>query len=371
MKTINGYSKTDVYLQLEAHMQKRDYQTVCCLMAELVCTRNEVASFLIHMCHYYTKFCMTQNIWLPNFILETCEDILRLPKRKLVHTEPLQTLVCRLTLVLTQAPTKLHTHLFNPKYAQHINVIEPHLYKSNTLSYQRLVEKLIGPYLTNEACKWCALLFYFVKARQRKESIILLNYLIHPDVCGAIKDPPNAPQPQTVKQGAQCDMVWPLWMLAKEVADQSESQAREHVEILWRLFIFQYSPPMKQTRINMLFMAYMACIKPEGLHVHPVHSDIIEKACTKIHHAFGEVLHVEFDRDAQKHAKADKPVQAKQQPKAKPKPTIVQDDEDQSYKYDYLKFFTYYPDSDGEIERPRNISSSPVRDIECPMPSSS
>lgn len=335
-------------------MTHRKYEAACCQMAELVCSHgHEILHFLGWLCDYYSKHCLIGNTWLTGELAKGVREIAAMPKRKISHERAFQNDICKLTMLLSITPVKHHSKLCNPKYADQLSVIEPLLYQESTLRYKRNVEEAFGAILTSEMQRMFTVLYYLVKNNMRKEMVVLLNHLTAPGRQGVVQVPKRLPE--GVKPALAGDMVWPLWHLLFEIPVNDPIKA--HIEDMWYIFGFNYSLRARAGRLNILFMAYMSVMRPGALSQRELKDPIITLACAKIRVAFGDVLKIDFERkDRAEREKAEEEKRkmeertlAKEARKAeKAKADAEGKDDpppDNPYKYEYLKFFTYLPNS--------------------------
>lgn len=364
MTTHNGFSRVELVRDMEINMNKRVHEKTCCQMAELCSHTHGITTHLSYLCDYYSKFCLHGNMWLAKRLaLGIKEIIVRRSVRKLPYDADFQRRVCELTMLLSITPIKHHTKLNNPKYAGYLSVVEPLMYSDATMKFKRNVDDVFKDILTSDMLRMFNVMYYLVKTDSRKELIVLLNYLTVDGLEGVIQIPKRLPE--GVKPIEAGDMVWPLWHLVFEFPVNPD--VTEYLENLWYLFGHGYKHAKRTARMNILFMAYMAVIKPGSLEDRVVKDPIISIAIAKIRVAFGDVLKIDFtkhDEDLREKEERDiknndakvakKAALAKKREEAKPVKVKVKagkrlDGNEEALaknplKYEYLKFYTNVKD---------------------------
>ena len=367
MTTHNGFSKTELLKDIEVNMTRKAYEKTCCQMAELCCSHNGITSYISYLCDYYGKHCLHGNMWLAKRLVGGIQEITALSKRKITHDNGFQRRICELTMLLAVTPIKHHSKLNNPKYAGYLNIVEPLMYQESTMKYRRVIEDAFENILTAEIRKMFVVLYYLVKTDSRKELVVLLNYLTTEGLEGVVQVPTRLPE--GVKPANAGDMVWPLWHLVFEFPVNTE--IREYLEHLWFLYGYSYNTRSRHARMNILFIAYMAVMRPEKLENKAVKDPLINIACSKIRVAFGDALKIDFEGEdrskkekeeglARKLAAATAKKTAKANASANANAPNTKDNDSSKtsqskgsmeyistdpLKYEYLKYYTYFPDT--------------------------
>lgn len=336
--SFSGYSKAELYIELDKAYETRNFERMCHISAELSCTKNEVKLLINHLITIFSSYKISSNIADIEKLLEMITNTVNAPKKNILHNPTFQRGICEITLLigLIQSKDKLDLLKTNIKYT---DSIEPLMYSYGNKEFDSL--KSMSSKVSAEVFKLLNINMYLLKKRALKPLMYLTSYLI---ACKEYSvDEIDFIEISNIKKVNKKEIIWYLWKILLIHSDQVSDKNPDilkYVRVSLELFKLSYKKTERLLRINLLIYSIVVVCNETVKHK-AIPVDIIKKASSNIHIVYGEILPqttLSFKIKENLHESVGKQVQA---------PFHSQQEGDTNY----LSFYTHYDNHNDDIKQ--------------------
>lgn len=292
MATASGFSKREMYEEMEKSLRTKDFETLCCIAVELLCTSvKEFKQVLSRITDFISQRIGLKDISILlklSKLSEKCQTLLKGGKSVLKDAIFHDTL-CQVLYIGVHCTDKEPRDLFDKGAAYNLEIT------AETKSYDGNIVKEFGRHieafsLILDTATWrnvCVLLNAVAEHDKR-----MILFMMAKLTCHKLGDSVNFGEISHLPTGktVRADIVWVLW---KALLNYSRSlkDGFPIVKACFDAYICNYSKKARMARSNLIYLAALqtslgrACVEVDT-GVYP----IVQEASKKIAHVFDDVL---------------------------------------------------------------------------------
>lgn len=367
--TCSGFLKVEVYNDLKKALIEKDHTRVCYLIAELACTKGELANLYDALIEAHAKYFLSSNTWVLDRVMTILSILRHLPKKNLLKNLAFQKHLCEWGLLLSVQHVKAATTLgfdIRPLTVTENARIEALgtgvvIDQSATRLHQALYNKV-----SHDVFKTFTAFYQALHASQFRDAHSIVRFLM----CTKehFVDEITYDAIEHVKRNLRKDMVWYIWKILSIFAEDKEHTVllRAYVDRALAIYAHQYKKKHRLSRIPFLMYTCWVACHPEkrqghksGLR-HQETSYPLQEAVQNVHIVFSEILAKEEDENEEEEQfenvtnyKQPAPVQQSRRSKKRDSAVKVSsskashtvNNREEPPSLDYLKVCTYYDSS--------------------------
>lgn len=322
MTTISGFSKTEVYNELENNLLKthetdmKKAGMICNFCVELALTKNELSKWITFCIDFYTKYILSDSHYVNDLFQSSCKSLLCFDKKSLdikAKDMSFRKYVCNIAILLALEKKVDHEISIWKSYQQKLLKCNPDLIKEYISEYvynDKIFLKFANLYpildgiITDEAHRRLCVLLYSIRTKEHNITRYLLSEIFNE----VPKQNANAKIDYKVSflnntgfkylENHQCsDILWVLWKGVLNFGKKYLPRFYDMLNDLFKLSQIGYCRKNKKLRglILISILERIICedfIINKGEDCDHQKKDIINKARKQIHGLFEEQLHM-------------------------------------------------------------------------------
>ena len=217
--SITGYSKHDLYTDLKKQIEETNATRACCIVAELACSKNEVAALVTFFTHEISENNLSHNLWFISHLTTKLKSLLDFPKRNISTNPVYQKLVCEIVVILCINKQK---HFDFSSKVDFVNGLD-HI-TSNAIDTLHFKE-----HMSFDLYQLMQALYYFIKKNEKKNAIAIVNQLVnHREAFNVSPFSNKSKIISNLKDPALKDIAWYIWKLIDFFIASRIKESRVH-----------------------------------------------------------------------------------------------------------------------------------------------
>lgn len=340
----SGYIITDIYIDLKRCMACHDFERACYWSVELVSSgdiRNLVNWIISLCCNEY----ITTNAFLYGFIISKL-SIMSENNYKWKQ-DNVKKALCEIIMILSKEEQEEKV-IYKPgtNYKPFIDSL--YFRKNNRF---RELEENMSYVVHNELFILMSYMYEFMLQGDIKSTFKIMYHLIQKNT---IDECETLDIVRQVKKNKN-DSVWALWKVLMIFTHRPpcDQKTRLYVNNVFSIFASDYAKKVRQERMNILFVAYVVCVKRKPITYHDTLDDIILQASNQVNVIYDEINKSEKkEKEEKKKDAKDINIKRKECNKKTPKTTMTTEEQEQ-FEQKMRVFFTLtYKNPSTQLHKP-------------------
>lgn len=305
----NGFLITDVYKDLKSSLASHDYERSCYWSVELI-----VSGEAKPMIHWLIALIATDYITTNGFLYEfVYNKIAYIYSEKYKWKTSLAVKKTFAELVTILAKEEQTTTSFYKTTAGNFKTFIDSLHFYAPKEYRELKDNLPF-FIGNEVFSLVSYLYEFMLNGDTKNVFKILYFISSK---GVLHECETIDIVADIKKNKN-DSVWLLWKVLFIFIHRPpiDDMVIKYVTSLYNIFSFEYSKKVRIERINLLFVAYVVCVKRKAVSVYNLYDNLVATAGNQIHVLYedalkNEIIQKQVEKEEKKVAKKRETVRKK------------------------------------------------------------